>query len=203
MKKKLFVIIGACIIAFLGAYSFTLYKNNRILVNNQVLLSKKLIDSERNVHCLTQNYIYSNKHINECIDTFVTISGRVDNLNNIYSETDSVILICRISENHCSSCTKYAIDLVRNSGYPKVLFLAKNEQKRSFRNLVDSYSIDTSIIRGLEAEISDADWLMFPYFLFVNKENKILSIYIPFEANNENDQRMIALKLDGYNKNKR
>ena len=52
MKKKLFVIIGACIIAFLGAYSFTLHKNNRILVNNQVLLSKKLSPHPNTAFCI-------------------------------------------------------------------------------------------------------------------------------------------------------
>ncbi|MBR4266794.1 MAG: hypothetical protein IKQ46_12140 [Bacteroidales bacterium] len=200
MKKNVLVIIGACIIAFLIAYSFTLNRNNKVLANNQVVLSKKLIENERNVHCLMQNYIYSNKHINERLDSFLTISGRVDNLDNIYHESDSVILICRISENHCSACTKYAIDLARNSGYKKMLFLAKNEKKHSLRNLIESYNIDTNKIRSLEMEIATADCLMYPYFLFVNKENKILSIYIPFEANNENDQRMISLMLDEYNK---
>ena len=52
MKKNILVIVGACIIAFLGAYSFTMHKNNSVLVNNQVLLSKKLSPHPNFAFCI-------------------------------------------------------------------------------------------------------------------------------------------------------
>jgi hypothetical protein len=65
--------------------------------------------------------------------------------------------------------------------------------------LAQSFGIDTNDIRGLEMELADADKLIFPYFLFVNTDNKILSIYIPYEANNEADKKMLLLMLKQLN----
>lgn len=187
-----------CILAFSVAYSLTLQKTNTELVNNLKQVTKKLIKSERNEHSLIQNYIYSNRHINDSIGFVYNFAGCLDKINNMFSNSDSVILICRISETHCSSCTQYAVSLAKETRYPRLIYLANNN-KYSLLNLSRSFIIDTCLIRGTEIELSDADRLLFPYFLFVSSNDAIQAVYIPFENNDEADQSMLALILDKLN----
>ena len=203
MSKKSFILLkifGFCIVLFSVVYLIvSLQNSNTALANNQQAIINKLVKSERNEQCLFQNYIFSNKHINDSIGFVVSIDGNLDRLNDLYLQTDSVILICRISEYHCASCTQYAVNLAKSINYQRILFLAKHENKKSLINLSRSFNIDTNQIRGLEMELADAERLAFPYFLFVDGTNSIKAIYIPFESNGESDQYMLSVMLDELN----
>lgn len=187
----------AAIIVVLTAWAFSLGYNYTMARNNSKLseiisgLNKKLINADRNTHCLKQNYIYSNRYIADSIGTYTGISGSEASL----SDSDSVTLVCRISERHCSSCTEYAVSLARETECRNVIYLTDNPHPRSLKNMAQSFGISEDSIFGIHAKLSDADNLIFPYFLFA-RGGKIKAIYIPFEANDGPDREMVKYMLD-------
>jgi len=194
--KYISISVACSALAFSAGFIFTTARNNTRLTDANALLNKRLIKYDRNTECLRQNYIYSNRHIADSVGIVADISGSETQL----AESDSVTLICRISEQHCSSCTGYAVRLAKETGCKNVIYMANDTRKRSLQNLAMSFDIGDSQIFGTGQHLSDADYLMFPYFLFVDKGNRIKAIYIPFEANDEPDKEMLRLMLDRLNK---
>ncbi len=180
------IIVVLSSLAFSLGYNYTMTRNNSKLSETISSLNKKLINTDRNTHCLRQNYIYSNRYIADSIGAYTGISGNEATL----AENDSVTLICRISERHCNTCTGYAVSLARETGCSNVIYLTDNPHPRSLKNMAQSFGISEDSIFGIHAKLSDADNLIFPYFLFA-RGSRIYAIYIPFEANDGPDKEMI------------
>lgn len=194
MKKTVnytLMLLILLVLAFSIGYNYTITNQKAKLKESVESLNRKQIWSERNMACLKQNYIYSNRYIADSIGACTGISGSEATI----AESDSVTLVCRISDRHCNTCTGYAVSLARETGCSNVIYLTDNPRPRSLKNMAQSFGISEESIFGIQAKLSDADNLIFPYFLFV-RGGRIKSIYIPFEANDDPDKEMLKYMLD-------
>ena len=203
MGKTLRTVLAAiafAALAFSISYSIVLYRGSSRQSDTIAALKKQIVRQDRNMACLKENYIYSSRYIADSIGGLANIDGGYGCFHDIASDCDSTVLICLISEQHCSSCTNYAVAIAKSTGYRDIRYIANTVKPRSLRNLAQSYDIADSLIFGTEAHLSDADYLMFPYCILVSKENQIKAIYIPFEANDAYDKEMLRQMIDRLNK---
>lgn len=198
-RTRLFALVGFVLLCLLGYFSFHSIQNYSHIVDSNKSLGRRILFKDRTIACLKQNYIYNNRYISDSLPPIFDLEGLSYSIN-MLSENDSVFLICKISDSYCSSCNDYAINIARECCYKNTIFIANSSNQRILRNLSLTYNIDQTTLYGTVSKLSDADFLLFPYFLFVDKDNTINSIYIPFEANDDSDKEMLKLMLDMLNK---
>ena len=199
-KNKLLFVAGVIVFVVLLYFSYINFRNYNRILDINTSRSKTVISKDRTIACLKQNYFYSNRHIADSVFGLVDFNGKVKNIRDITADNDSAFLLCKISEQYCSACNDYAVNIAKDFGYTNTIYLTNCVSKRTLQNLSNTYNIDESLIYETEMEISDADFILVPYFIFIDKSHRISSIYIPFEANDESDKEMLALILDKINK---
>lgn len=200
MRNKLIITIGAVVFIIISVCFYAKIHENKIIVENNKILTKKNYIKDRSIACLKQNYIYSHRYISDSLVNLHDIENNEISIKDIFQKNDSIILICTISEQYCTSCIDYAIKIATECNYTNTIFLANDIKRRTLLNISKKYSIIDKQIYGIEEYMSDADNLLLPYFLFVSKGNKVKAIYIPFEANDEQDKEMLRLMLNNLNK---
>lgn len=145
----------------------------------------------REIYSLKKNYLCNYSENSKALSGITNVDGNIVPTESFFNDNDSVLLVCRISENYCSGCNHYAVNLAKSLGYSRTIFLNNRIKKQSFRNLQLSFNFCDSTLYGLEDMLTETDKIFHPYFVVISPSCMISTIYIPTVGNQHLDFEML------------
>lgn len=190
MKTTIWVIV---IVVLVFSTSYFYCKNNilkhEITIKNDYL-STTVVELNSIEYNYEQNIQNVNLIINKSIATTDT-SGTIVTLSVIAHKSDDNFLICRYSERMCRECVEHAISvIINNSNYfdfNKIIFIANNSSRRVFKLNISEFGLQNCQVLNCANLGIQAENEMFPYFLFVDREFRVLNVYYPNKSTHGSD----------------
>lgn len=182
-------------------YVITLYKLFDLIgtvkqFSSEVMILKNdEITYKREIYSLKQNFMSNYSKCFKNLNKIINAKSDSISIQSFFIENDSVLLVSVISDEYCSGCNHYAVDLVNSINYPKTIFLNKSTNKFSFKNIKLSFNIPEHHLFGYSDEITEIDRITYPYYVFVTSSNNISSVYIPTVGNSNLDKEMLERML--------
>ncbi len=115
-------------------------------------------------------------------------------LQNLFVDNDK-LLICRMSEKFCGNCEEDAVNKILRyvdaSLFDKVVFVGTFKNVRLLNRIIDPRHIRDFKVVNTSYLSLNADEKMMPYYMVVNNELKVESIYFPSKATESLDSTFI------------
>ena len=106
-------------------------------------------------------------------------------LENLFSDKDSAIVICRMPSECCTSHIVNAILPTKNLAGVRTIYLTNDVSRRGFKNVKDTYGLHDEEIFGCNSIDMKADKLVTPYIIVAKDKGHQTQIIFPLSGSPE------------------
>ncbi|MCQ2974943.1 MAG: hypothetical protein MJ211_09040 [Bacteroidales bacterium] len=184
------IIIGIIFIIIVVSEIFVLNSNFSLKyeLNNQ---NQYLENITTNLNIYQNQFVENINNSNCYIDTKLVIKDTANCELKLSDIIHDNFLLIRYSDKYCEQCVNHAISVLLDNkecfDFSKIIFLGDFDSKRNFKICNHIYNIiDYQIYNSSELNIP-ADKLLFPYYIIVDKNLHVLSIYLPNKSTHGTD----------------
>ena len=199
MRTNIFLWVVISIVVITEVY--LLYTNRKLsselAVKDQFL--NRILD-----HCDAAETQFSAniEDAGKIIDGNIIAKDTADNatsLSEITKQSDDNILICRYSDRMCRECVEHTISVFTDNmdslDMKRILFLPQNTSKRVFKLNFEEYGLRGCRVLNCPNLSIDAEEMMFPYIMVVDKDLRVLTVYFPTKSTHGTDYDYKHVKM--------
>lgn len=142
---------------------------------------------ERDINTLKQNMFYNMMTDNVDLSKLSISNTRREEmlLEDLFSDKDSVIVICRIPKESCPTHNVNAIMHTQSLDGVRTIYLTNDVSRRGFKNVKDTYGLPDEAIFGCNSIDMKADRLISPYIIVAKDKGHQTQIIFPISGSSE------------------
>ncbi|MCQ2974403.1 MAG: hypothetical protein MJ211_06280 [Bacteroidales bacterium] len=196
MKKIVYILLFIIIIVS----EYFLLKSN-LNLKQEISQKNEYLEKQTTISTAYQSQFFENiDNCNTLIDKNLIIQD--SSYNNLkFSDilTQDYYLILRYSDAYCGQCVEHSISILMDNkeyfDFSKIIFLGSFLSKRNFILSKKMYNlIDYQLYNCQELNIP-ADKNMFPYYMIIDKNLKVIAVYFPTKSTHGTDFDFKNLKF--------
>lgn len=195
MDKFKYVISFVAFFVLFLLLLFYFFPSQRVVrVVENMATQQNLYSGQNIINQLTVNF----KNVNNVIPDFYlyTVDGDSVSVSSFFQKSNKTWLVCRFSDDYCSSCVEKSIDLVLADSCilpDNVLFLGYCGKGRVLKKRIEQYRLINYKCFMTPRFILPIDDLSCPYYFVIDNQLTVKGVYLPTQFEDQTDS--ISLNL--------
>ena len=197
MKQIVVVIILLLIVSQI----YLFYKNDQLrsIVSVKDLCLEDLITK---LSSIEPQYPLNMQNVGKIIRYDVVVKDSVKNessLIDIIQNMGNNVLVCRFSERYCRQCVQHTVSVILDNkssfDFSHIIFLSDNKSNRVFNLNIREFGLSGYNVFNCYDLGIPIDHIMFPYYMIVDSNLKVLAVYAPSKSTHGTDFDFKNVKL--------